>query len=147
MKLGDLKISMCRYNYNTNETYLEKINITKSPWYIYLKTKNTEQIEQNFKEIQKHKDHPNNYSYPISDFNKLVQSIKEKGYNKNLCNNICFQNEFNGKEWKGGKGPIKIGNDGFVWDGHHRCVILLFFLGENYNITITNNFLENIPFS
>ena len=142
--LGDLKISMCRYNDDTGESFEEKINIKKSPWYIYLTTKSTQLIEQNFEEIRKHKDHPNNYSYPISDFNKVVKSIKDKGYQKKLCNNPSFQNDFNGKQWKGGKGPINVGSDGFVWDGHHRCVALLYFLGDTYKLTTINNELEPI---
>ena len=146
-KLKNLKISMCRYNNNTKESYTEKIYIKDSPWYIYLKTGSTKLIEENFIEVRKHKDHPNNYFYPISDFDKLVKSIKEKGYNKELCNNSSFQNQFNGNNWKGGKGPIKIGNDGFVWDGHHRCVALLYLLGENHTIIITNNYLDNISIS
>lgn len=142
--IGDLKISMCRYNYSTGQSYEEKINIKESPWYIYLKTGKTELIEKNFKEVRQHKDHPNNYSYPISDFDKIVKSILKNGYKINLCNNPSFQYKFNGNDWKGGKGPIKIGNDGFVWDGHHRCVALLYLLGPKYQITINNNLLDDI---
>lgn len=142
--LNNLKIAMCRYNDNTRASYTEQINIKDSPWYIYLTTGNTNLIEKNFEEIRKHKDHPNDYSYPIGDFNKIVDSILKNGYKKELCNNTKFQNNFNGENWKGGKGPVKIGNDGFVWDGHHRCVALLYLLGPDYEITIKNNYLENI---
>ena len=143
MKLGDLLISMCRYD-NIKGQYEEKINIKKSPWYIYLLNGNTDLIFKNFEEIRKHSLHPNDYSYPIEDFDKLVLSIKEKGYQLNLCNNPNFQNNFNGSNWKGGKGPVKIGDDNFVWDGHHRCVILLFLYGENYEIKVKNNVLQSI---
>ena len=144
IKLKDLKISMCRYNDNTQKSYEEQIDIELSPWYIYLKTGDTKLIESNFEEVRKHKDHPNDYYYPISDFDKVVKSIKEKGYKKELCNNPSFQNEFNGANWKGGKGSVKIGNDGFVWDGHHRCVALLYIYGLEYEITINSNILENV---
>ena len=143
IKLGDLVISMCRYN-NNQGAYEEKINIKHSPWYEYLKTGNKNLILKNFEEVRKHEWTPNDYHYPIEDFDKLLNNIKNNGYLKELCNNESFQKEFNGDNWKGGKGPVKIGNDGFVWDGHHRCVILLYLLGDSYEINITNNYLDNI---
>ena len=40
-----------------------------------------------------------------------------------------FQKTFNGINWQGGKGTIKISGNGKIGDGHHRCAILYFLYG------------------
>lgn len=142
IKLKELKISMCRYS-NTRGSYEEKINILESPWYIYLKNGNKDKLYENFEEIRKHPEHPNNYHYPIENFDKLYNNIKLLGYKKNFCNSN-EQKIFNGDDWKGGKNIVKIGNDNFVWDGHHRCVILCFIYGDDFIINVNNYELDDI---
>ena len=143
IKLKDLKCSMCRFN-NEKGSYEERINLNKSPWYIYLLTQNTDELLKNFEEIRKHPSHPKDYYYPITDFDRLYTNIKEKGYLTSFTNSK-EQRKFNNENWKGGKGPVKIGNDGFIWDGHHRCAILLYIYGPEYEVNIVDNILEDIP--
>ena len=70
LKLKNLRCSMKRYS-KEKGSYEEQINLSKSPWYIYLQTKDTNELLKNFKEISKHPCHPNNYHYPIEDFEDL----------------------------------------------------------------------------
>lgn len=142
LKLKNLRCSMCRYS-KEKGSYEEQINLSKSPWYIYLQTKDTNELLKNFKEISKHPCHPNNYHYPIEDFDRLYENIKKKGYIKSFSDSKD-QHTFNGKDWIGGKGPIRVGNDGHIWDGHHRCAILLYIYGDEYIIDINDNYVEDI---
>tara|TARA_B100001142_G_scaffold236619_1_gene235102 strand:+ start:4007 stop:4450 length:444 start_codon:yes stop_codon:yes gene_type:complete len=144
MKLQNVKCSIHKLDSN-NKFFVDIVNIKDSPWVTYLEKKNTEPLYNSFKATQSHPDWPNDYWYDIKDFDKLVESIKKYGYVKELCNNETFQNNFNGKNWKGGKGPVKIMPDGNIYDGHHRCAIFYFLYGPEYELNIKNTILQNIP--
>lgn len=147
MLLKDLKCSIIKFkNKEKNIVYVDQnVKIENSPWVIYLKTKNTEPLYESFYATQQHPDHDNNYWYNIENFDKLVESIKKYGYKNEFCNNLEFQKKLNGENWQGGKGTIKIGHNGKIGDGHHRCAILYFLYGPNYEIKLKNNFeIENI---
>ena len=147
MLLKDLKCSVIKFqNKEDNIVYVdEHVKIENSPWVIYLKTKNTEPLYESFYATQQHPDHDNNYWYNIENFDKLVESIKKYGYKNEFCNNSEFQKTFNGINWQGGKGTIKISGNGKIGDGHHRCAILYFLYGPNYEIKLKTNFeIENI---
>tara|TARA_Y100000389_G_scaffold162758_1_gene165661 strand:+ start:3515 stop:3982 length:468 start_codon:yes stop_codon:yes gene_type:complete len=149
MKLNELLCSVIKFsNKEKKEVFIDIINIKNSPWVVYLETKNTEPLYESFYATQNHPDHPNNYWYDITNFDKLVESIKKYGYRNELCNNEIFQKTFNGNNWHGGKGPIKIGctTNTHINDGHHRCAILYFLYGPEFEIKVCNNgFIENIP--
>jgi len=144
MKLKNVKCSIHKLD-NNNKFYVDVVNIGCSPWVIYLQTKNTKPLYDSFKATQTQPSWPDDYWYDIKDFDKLVESIKKYGYKKEFCNNKKFQNNFNGKNWKGGKGVVKMHTNGNIQDGHHRCAILYFLYGPEYEITIKNNILQNIP--
>ena len=87
-----------------------------------------------------------NIKHDLTKFDKLVESIKFNGYKNEYCNNPSFQNKFNGSDWQGGKGPIKISKNGQIGDGHHRCAILYYLYGSEYEIKLLDNWrIDNIP--
>ena len=146
LKLKQLTCSVIKMDKN-NTAYVDaNVKLNESPWYIYLKYKNVEPLYESFYATRKHPDHKNDYWYDISNFDKLVESIKINGYKNELCNNKTFQDKFNGNKWQGGKGPIKVSTCGKVGDGHHRCVILYYLYGPEYDIKLLDNYLiDNIP--
>lgn len=143
LKLKDLKCSIHKLDKN-NKFFIDIVSIKDSPWVIYLTLKDTEPLYNSFKATQTHPNFPNDYWYDIKDFDKLVESIKKYGYKKEFCNNEKFQNKFNGDNWKGGKGTIKISRNGHIGDGHHRCAILYYLYGPEYEVNIDENILQSI---
>ena len=147
MLLKNLTCSVIKFTDRQKKTVFvdHNVKIEDSPWVIYLKTKNTEPLYESFYATQKHPDHDNNYWYNIENFDKLFESIKNLGYKNEYCNNEEFQTSFNGSNWQGGKGTIKIGSNGKIGDGHHRCAILYFLYGPDYEIKLCGNYeIENI---
>ena len=142
MKLKNLKCSIHKLD-RFNNFYIDIVNIRDSPWVVYLRDNDTKPLYDSFKATQTHPDWPNDYWYNIENFDRLVESIKKYGYKNEFCNNDIFQNKFNGKNWQGGRGPIKIYNNN-ISDGHHRCAILYFLYGPEYDIEIKNHILQDI---
>ena len=143
VKLKDLLCSVIKLDGNGNAYADHFVKLGDSPWIPYLKDKNTEKLYQSFEATRKHPDHPDDYHYPLYTFDKLVDSIRKNGYKNEFCNNENFQNDFNGKNWPGGKGAVKIGGNK-IGDGHHRCAILYHIYGPDYEVNVVNNILQNI---
>jgi len=147
MLLKNLYCSVIKFSDKEKKTVFvdENVKLEDSPWVIYLKNNNTEPLYESFYATQNHPAHDNNYWYNIENFDKLVESIKKHGYQNEFCNNKEFQTSFNGSNWQGGKGRIKIGPNGKIGDGHHRCAILYFLYGPDFEIKpIGNCEIENI---
>ena len=142
-KLKDLKCYVHKLD-KKNKFFIDTVSIKDSPWVIYLTLKDTKPVYDSFKATQTQPDFPNDYWYDIKDFDKLVESIKKYGYKKEFCNNEKFQNEFNGDNWTGGKGVIKISRNKHIGDGHHRCAILYYLYGPEYEINLDGNVLQDI---
>ena len=146
IKLKNIKCSVIKLDKN-NKVYVDnRVKIEDSPWVVYLKHNDTKLLFDSFYATRKHPKHDDNYWYDLENFDKLVNSIKINGYKNELCNNSNFQDDFNGKTWQGGLGPIKISKYGNISDGHHRCAILYYLYGPEFEIEITNNYtIKNIP--
>ena len=142
-KLKNLKCSVIKFDSNNNSYVDHNVKLEDSPWIPYLENKNTDKLFESFKATQNHPDHLDNYWYPLEKFDKLVESIKKYGYKSEFCNNMKFQNTFNGNDWPGGKGIVKIG-DGKIGDGHHRCAILYYLCGPEKEVVVINNILQNV---
>ena len=69
--------------------------------------------------------------------------MRKYGYRNEYCNNKKIQDKLNGENWPGGKGPIKIGGNQ-IGDGHHRCCILYYLYGGDYEIEVNNYLVKNI---
>ena len=146
IKLKNLTCSVIKLNENKNAYVDSNVKIEDSPWVIYLQENNKKPLYDSFYATRKHPDHKDDYWYDIKNFDKLVESIKVNGYRNNFCNNPNFQDKFNGKDWQGGKGPIKLSEQGKIGDGHHRCAILYYIYGPEYEIKLLNNWLiDDIP--
>lgn len=147
IKLKELKCSVIKFKDDKKNVYVDSnVKIEESPWVIYLKEKNIKPLYDSFYATRKHPEHPNDYWYDITKFDKLVESIKIHGYKNELCNNPSFQNKFNGSNWQGGIGPIKVSKTGQIGDGHHRCAILYYLYGSEYEIKLLDNWkIDNIP--
>jgi hypothetical protein len=143
IKLKDLYCSVIKLDKNGNSYVDNKVKIEDSPWVDFLINKSTKKLYESFYATQKHPEHLNNYWYPIEKFNILVENIRKYGYRNEFCNNKQIQDNLNGDNWPGGKGPIKI-NGNKIGDGHHRCCILYYLYGGNYEIKINNYLVENI---
>ena len=140
MKLKHLLCSVIKLD-QYNKAYVDdKVKLGDSPCVDYLNSGSTVKLYESFIATQKHPDHPDDYWYPIEKLNVLVENIKKYGYQNEICNNKLVQDELNGENWPGGKGPIIIGNNGKIGDGHHRCCILYHIYGGDYEIEI-NNFM------
>lgn len=144
-KLKNLRCSVIKLNKDGIAYVDHNVKLEDSPWVDYLINKSTTKLFDSFKATQKHPDHPDDYWYPLEKFDRLVENIKKKGYINEFCNNSNIQNSWNGKDWPGGKGPIKIGPNGKIGDGHHRCCILYYFYGPEYEIQLKNFLIHNIP--
>ena len=146
IKLKNITCSVIKLDSN-NKAYPEyNIKIENSPWVIYLEKNETKKLYDSFYATRKHPKFSNDYWYDLEKFNLLLESIKNHGYKNNFCNNIDFQKNFNGNNWQGGKGPIKISKKGSITDGHHRCAILYYLYGANFTIEIKNdNTIKDIP--
>jgi hypothetical protein len=145
LKLKELYCSVIKLN-NEGKAYVDiRVKLCDSPWVDYLNTGSTDKLYESFRATQKHPDHPDNYWYPIEKFGLLVENIKKYGYKNSFCNNKEIQDKLNGDNWPGGKGPIKIGGGGKIGDGHHRCCILYYLYGGDYEIEITNCLVKDIP--
>tara|TARA_Y100000389_G_scaffold191835_1_gene218598 strand:+ start:1531 stop:1980 length:450 start_codon:yes stop_codon:yes gene_type:complete len=144
LKLKDLYCSIIKLN-DKGVAYVDhNVKIEDSPWMDYLKNNSTEKLYESFKATQKHPDHKDDYWYPIEKFDLLVENMRKFGYKNELCNNKEIQDKLNGENWPGGKGPIKIGANGKIGDGHHRCCILYYLHGEDYEIEVENYLVKNI---
>lgn len=144
LKLKDLYCSVIKLD-NDNNSYVDnKVKLGDSPWVEYLINKSTNKLYKSFYATQKHPDHPDDYWYPIEKFDLLLKNIKKYGYKNEICNNKEVQDKLNGEHWPGGKGPIKIyGNN--ISDGHHRCCILYYIYGPDYELDIdSNHLIKNI---
>lgn len=148
LKLKNLVCAVFKFKPgSTEESYPDfNVNIADSPWVPYIKNKDTGPLYESFHATRKHPDHPDDYWYNVEKFDKLVESIRTRGYVNKLCNNPSFQDEFNGSDWQGGKGTIKVSPYGNVADGHHRCAILYCLYGPEYEITLTSGGeIEDVP--
>jgi hypothetical protein len=146
IKLKELTCSVIKLDTNKKVYVDNKVKIEDSPWIIYLNEKNTKPLYDSFYATRKHPQHPNDYWYDISNFDRLVESIRIYGYKNEFCNNPSFQNSFNSSEWPGGKGPIKVSKTKQIGDGHHRCAILYYLYGPDYEIKLLNNrIIQDVP--
>ena len=143
MKLKDLKTYIHWVN-NKNKCVWDVVNIKDGPWVKYLETGDSELIHNTLKARQGRTE-PNDYWYPIEDFNKLVESIKIHGFQNKFITDKKHQNAFNKNNWPGGKAPVQVSPNGLIRNGHHRCAILYYLYGPEYDIQIKNNILQNMP--
>ena len=144
IKLKDLTCSVIKFKDDKKGVYVDSnVKIEESPWVPYLKNKNTDKLYESFYATQNHPDHPNDYWYDINKFDKLVDSIKKNGYKNDYCNNPLFQDKFN-NNWQGGKGTINISHNRQIYDGHHRCAILYYLYGPDFEIEINNGLVYNL---
>ena len=143
IKLEDLYCSIIKLD-NNGEAYVDtKVKLGDSPWVDYLKDGSTERLYESFRATQKHREHPDDYWYPIEKFDLLLENMRKYGYRNEYCNNKKIQDKLNGENWPGGKGPIKIGGNQ-IGDGHHRCCILYYLYGGDYEIEVNNYLVKNI---
>ena len=141
-KLKNLTCSVIKIK--NNISYADhNVKLEDSPWIPYLIDRNTGKLFESFRATQTHPEHKADYWYPLENFDKLFQSIKQYGYRQELCNSN-FQKKFNGNDWPGGKGVVKIGANGKIGDGHHRCAILYYIYGPNKEVNTINNILQNV---
>ena len=135
IKLKELKTNIHRLD-NSNKCIIDVKNIKNSPWVIYLETGDTELI---YKDLNAKKG-----KYTLENFNKLVESIKKHGFTNKFINNKKLRDEFNGDNWPGGTSPVTILPNNLINNGNHRCAILYFLYGPEYEITLKNNVLQDV---
>ena len=146
LKLKDLTCSVIKLDTNDQAYDDHTVKLEDSPWVIYLQDNNTVPLYNSFYATRKHPYHKDDYWYDVTKFDTLVESIKKLGYKNSLCNNKVFQDNFNGNDWQGGRGAIKMSFSGKIGDGHHRCAVLYYLYGPEYEINILPNCLiDDIP--
>lgn len=143
IRLKDLKCSVWKLD-STGNPYVDKVKIEDSPWVEYLRNKNTKPLYDSFYATRKSNEHPDDYWYPVEKFDNLYESIKENGYKNSFCNNPNSEFLKENKDWPGGKGTIKLGYDGSIGDGHHRCAILFLIYGPEKIINVRNGIPSDI---
>ena len=155
-KLKDLKISTHKVNINKNFNKLNiccknayrGVNINECAWLYYLNNNDDSKIKELISLYQKCDKYPDNYSYDLSHFNKLLNSMIIFGYNNIFEKSNKFRIKFQDDNWPGGNGPVKIYRDEdgnfHIGDGHHRCSILYYLFGPEKYIYIKDQTLINL---
>uniref|UniRef100_A0A6C0FA90 Uncharacterized protein n=1 Tax=viral metagenome TaxID=1070528 RepID=A0A6C0FA90_9ZZZZ len=123
--------------------YPDSMMIGESPWVTYLKTGDTSGLEDFFYACRKTGSFPEDYWYDFKLFDKLIESIKQKGYDITYGNNTDKNNDFTKDyEIKGGNGPVVVSRNGFIADGQHRMAALYYIYGPDYEVELVP-YIEN----
>lgn len=98
------------------------INLKECEPYLFLK--GDKAIYKKYSDFQRKNNLP---TMTEKRFNKLIESIKKKGYDERY--------------------PIVLGRNNVIWDGQHRACVLLYLYGEDYKVNAFKLDAVEIDFS